>query len=150
MLRTTRGMPAEATILQKSLGRASLSRRPRPLVVRKNRARGMPKRLPTETPRLFHASLSLMGKIRMEYRPIRAAAMSSQSTESSCSSKSKIMSSSEQALLLQLFLGKLLMLLLQEAVDVAMRCAIEEHLNGRPGDADLLRIAQDGHSLAVH
>ena len=65
MLKTTRGMPAEATSLQKSLGRASLSRRSRPLVVRKKIAKGMPRMLPTLMPLPFHSSLSLKGRRRM-------------------------------------------------------------------------------------
>jgi hypothetical protein len=82
-------MPAEATILQNLLGRLNQSSRFNPLVVRRKTARGMPYRPPTVIPRFRHFSLSLSGRRIMEYKPISAAAINSQSEKSSCNWKFK-------------------------------------------------------------
>jgi hypothetical protein len=97
MHKTTNGTPAEATIFQNILGRLNRSKSLNPLVVRRKTTRGMPCRPPTVTPRLRHFSLSLKGKRRMEYKPIRAAAINSQSEKSSCNWKFKIFSSQDQS-----------------------------------------------------
>jgi hypothetical protein len=97
MLRITRGIPIVTAVLHIHLGRLSWSSSLNPLVVRRNMRRGIPDIPPTVTPLFRHASLSLKGKRRMEYRPINAAAMSSQSVNSSCNSKLKNPASSGQS-----------------------------------------------------
>jgi hypothetical protein len=82
-------MPAEAAILQNLLGRLNQSNRFSPLVVRRKIANGMPYKLLTDIPRFRHFSLSLSGRRIMEYKPISAAAINSQSEKSSCNWKFK-------------------------------------------------------------